>query len=89
MKWPNVKNENLKKDTKFNQMYLLDGQNRTAILNAVEKRIAEFAQPLVQPLPVSEDEIKPASKTILFLEVLKPIYSPTAIKDSTVILLPT
>jgi hypothetical protein len=78
LKWCYVKNENLKKDPKFSQMYLLDRQNRTAILSAVEKRIAEFPKPLLQPLAVDElvvleDETQPATKIILFLEVLKPI----------------
>jgi hypothetical protein len=77
LKWCYVKNENLKKDPKFSQVYLLDGQNRTAILNAVEERIAEFPKPLLQPLlveepAVPEDGTLSASKTILFLEVLKP-----------------
>ncbi len=80
LKWCYVKNENLKKDPKFSQMYLLDEQNRTAILYAVEKRIAEFPMPLLQPPLVeepalSEDETQPAAKTILFLEVLKPIMA--------------
>ncbi len=78
LKWCYVKNGHLKKDPKFSQMYLLDQQNRTAILNAVEKRIAEFPKPLLQPLSVEkpvvpEDETQPATKTILFLEVLNPI----------------
>lgn len=78
LKWCYVKNENLKKDPKFSHMYLLDGQNRKAILHVVEKRMAEFLKPLLQPLSVEnravpEEEIQPATKKILFLEVLKPM----------------
>ena len=59
-------------------MYLLDEQNRTAILEAVEKRIAEFSKTLLQPPlieapAIPEDEMQPATKKILFLEVLKPM----------------
>ncbi|MEO5998578.1 MAG: hypothetical protein ABIN89_17615 [Chitinophagaceae bacterium] len=82
LKWCHVKNENLKRDPKFSQMYLLDEQNRTAILHAVEKRITEFPMPLLKPLPVSEpaipeDETQPGTKIKLFLEVLKPINGST------------
>jgi hypothetical protein len=35
--WCLVKNENLKKDPKFSQMYRLDEQNRSTILKAVKK----------------------------------------------------
>ena len=72
------KNKNLKKDSKFVRMYILDEQNRTSILNAVEKRINEFPRPSLhaganeQP-PISESETKPASNTVLFLEVLRPM----------------
>lgn len=79
LKWCYVKNGYLKKDLKFSQMYLLDEQNRTAILQAVEKMIAESSKPLPQTANIEKpailDDTQPASKTILFLEVLKPINS--------------
>ena len=71
------KNQSLKKHAKFAQMYLLDEQNRTSILTAVEKRINEFPKPALQASginpPVIEDETKPTSNAILFLEVLRPL----------------
>ncbi len=78
LKWCYVKNENLKKDPKFSQMYLLDEQNRTAILQAVERRIVEFGKSMLQPTAVEEqvipeDAVPPAAKSPTFLEMLEPI----------------
>lgn len=78
LKWCFVKNENLKKDPKFSQMYLLDEQNRRAILQAVEKKMAESSKPLVQPATVEEPAIlvdgkPPAAKSLSFLDVLESI----------------
>lgn len=78
LKWCYTKNENLKKDPKFSQMYLLDEQNRRAILQAVEKRIAELGKPLLQTAVVEEpavleDATLPAAKPLSFLEVLEPM----------------
>lgn len=78
LKWCFVKNENLKKDPKFSQMYLLDEQNRTAILHTIEKRIVESSKPLSQPVTVAEpatleDLIPPPAKPLSFLEMLEPI----------------
>ena len=53
-KWCYVKNENLKKDPKFRHMYLLDEQNRTAILNA-----AGFEFNLFSPVPRLENGKNP------------------------------
>jgi hypothetical protein len=60
-----------KKRPQFRQMYLLDEQNRTAILEAIEKRIAEFSKTVLQA--EIEDSIGIEVKTILFLEVLRPM----------------
>lgn len=73
-----LKNGNLKKDPKFSQMYLLDQQNRTAILEAIEKRIAEFQKPLPQPaifneVAVKNSETHPTNHTVTFLDVLRPL----------------
>jgi hypothetical protein len=75
LEWCLVKNANLKKDPKFSQMYLLDDENRTVILRAIEKRIAEFPKTVVinQAAEESLDEIPGTSRTTLFLEVLRPM----------------
>lgn len=78
LKWCYTKNENLKKDPKFSQMYLLDAQNRTVILQAVEKRTADSSKPLVKPATFeasakTEDAMPPAVKPFSFLEMLEPI----------------
>lgn len=75
LEWCIVKNANLKKDPKFSQMYLLDDENRTVILRAIEKRIAEFPKTVVINQAAEEplEEIPGTSRTILFLEVLRPI----------------
>ena len=78
LQWCFVKNTFLKKEAKFSKMYMLDEQNRSAILHAVEKRIAEFQKSLPLIVTIDEsieikDETQPATKANLFLEMLKPI----------------
>ena len=76
LEWCYVKNENLKKDPKFSQMYLLDEQNRTVIQRAIEKRISEFPKITVINQTIEEllEEIPGTSHITLFLEVLRPMH---------------
>jgi hypothetical protein len=76
------KKESMKKDSKFEQMFSLDQQNRAEFLLAVEKRISEFPSPLPTPeedsqaAPTPEESAEPQAspaRTILFLEVLRPM----------------
>ncbi len=72
-----VKNGNLKKDPKFSQMYLVDQGNRTAILKAIEKRMAELQNSLRQPitpeeLPIKENITQTSSNKVSFLDILRP-----------------
>jgi hypothetical protein len=90
-----MKNENLKRDLKFEKMYSLDEQNRKAFLLAVEKRIADFPHPLPhserESFSFREEPAEPRASPpgqVLFLEVLTPIEgSPETtlqfIKDKT------
>jgi|GEM_PF-1264775 len=75
-----MKNDNMKRDPKFQGMYTLDGQNRKAFLLAVEKRIAEFPHPLphseVESASIPEEPAEPPASSprqVLFLEVLTPM----------------
>src|ERR1022692_1692669 len=64
--WCYVKNNNLKKEIRFNEMYEMDTNNRAAILVAVEKRIPQYHTSAPQ-------QEKPAKKHIQFLEMLRPM----------------
>ncbi len=58
-------------------MYLLDEKNRSAILKAVEKRIAQFPEVIpdigTMGPPTVTEPAKAIEITILFLEVLRPM----------------
>ena len=75
LQWCNVKNRNLITDEKFKKMYALDQQNRTALLEALEKRIAglnESADEKKEELKwVEPAAIKEAS--LSFIEILNPM----------------
>ncbi len=71
------KNGNLKRDAKFDQMYRLDEENRTAILFAVEKKINELSETLTEPESpkpsMADSEFQPIADTVSFLNALKPL----------------
>ena len=82
LQWCFVKNDNLKKDAKYNKMYLVDKENRTVLLEQLKKRITEFPKPISETeasekLTPVENELNKNADTILFLEVLKPIDGDT------------
>lgn len=71
--WCLVKNGNLKKDPDFDQMYLIDKESRTAILEALRQKIASFEtkedKPAIIPSANTTTEIKATS----FADMLRPI----------------
>jgi hypothetical protein len=81
LQWCYVKNIQLKKSEEFALMYTLDEENRTVLLSAIEKRIAEFPEPLnnppfsekPDPPPAADTDPQAAPKMIIFLEVLRPM----------------
>jgi hypothetical protein len=73
-----VKSAHMKTQSRFAQLYELDGQNRRDFLAAVEKRIADFPAALPQAagnsvaLPPAADS-ETTAEAIIFLEMLRPM----------------
>jgi hypothetical protein len=75
VQWCLVKNEHLKKDDKFQQMYLLDKENRSEILKALTEKIASLKTVQRVPKPADEENTVIVTKATSFLDLLKPINS--------------
>lgn len=73
LQWCLVKNGHLENDPKFNQMYLLDKENRTALFNALKEKITSFETKEDIPKIITEETAANEVKTVLFVEMLKPI----------------
>ncbi|MEJ7678832.1 MAG: hypothetical protein WKG06_13435 [Segetibacter sp.] len=55
LQWCLVKNGHLKNDPKFNQMYLLDKENRTELLRTLTEKIASTQTKENKPEIIAED----------------------------------
>jgi hypothetical protein len=73
VQWCLVKNEHIKKDDKFKQMYLLDKENRTEILKALTEKIASRKTVHNITKPAEEEIAAIEAKARSFLDFLKPI----------------
>jgi hypothetical protein len=73
VQWCLVKNEHIKKDDKFKQMYLLDKENRTEILKSLSKKIALLKSVQDVTKPAEEEITAIEAKPRSFLDLLKPI----------------
>jgi hypothetical protein len=71
LQWCFIKNEHLKKDPKFEQMYSLDKENRSALLQALAERMMLLKSLGKDFEKTSEDPVE--EKTPSFLDVLTPI----------------
>lgn len=72
LKWCLVKNGHLKNDPKFNQMYILDKENRTELLQALTEKIASFQTKENEPEITSKEITETGAKTTSFVEMPKP-----------------
>jgi hypothetical protein len=86
VQWCLVKNEHIKKDDKFKQMYLLDKENRTEILKALTEKIASLTTAHRTPQAPGEKKGANETKATSFLDLLKlinddPIQTLSFIKD--------
>jgi hypothetical protein len=77
VQWCLVKNEHIKKDDKFKQMYLLDKENRTEILKALTEKVASLKTVQNIAKPVEEEITAIEAKAKSFLDLLKPINNDT------------
>jgi hypothetical protein len=73
VQWCLVKNGFLKKDEKFKQMYLLDKDNRTEILKALNVKLASFGSADHTVQAADEKSTATETKATSFLDLLKPI----------------
>jgi hypothetical protein len=73
LQWCLVKNEHLKKDPKFGQMYSLDKENRSALLEALATKINPFKNEAVESGSNNNELFSSESKTTSFLDVVKPL----------------
>jgi hypothetical protein len=73
VQWCLVKNEHIKKNDKFKQMYLLDKENRTEILKALTEKIASLKSVHNITKPAEEEITAIEAKPRSFLDLLKPI----------------
>jgi len=71
--WCLVKNRKLKNDPKFEQMYILDQENRTALLSALIKKSNSDTIEENQPQIAFISPVTTESKSRSFLDLLKPI----------------
>ena len=71
--WCLIKNGNLKKDPDFEQMYLVDKEHRTAILQAWSEKISSFETKEDQPEIVPEETTSSEVKITSFAETFKPL----------------
>jgi hypothetical protein len=73
VQWCLVKNEFLKKDEKFKQMYLLDKENRTDVFKALTEKLASLRTGH-HTLQAADEKIAAVeTKATSFLDLLKPI----------------
>jgi hypothetical protein len=72
LRWCVVKNEHLIEDPKFEQMYALDKENRSAILDALALRITPNEAEQKEELIIAADGMN-ENKIVSFIEVLRPI----------------
>lgn len=71
----------MKEQSRFAPLYRLDAQNRKDLLDAVEKRIAQFPAPLLQPADEGQLVLRSAQdpesldtpQAVVFLEMLWPV----------------
>ena len=71
--WCLVKNQNFKEDPKFQQMYLLDRENRMALMAALSAKITSF-DTQEKALPKTSGETLTTEPSVAsFLDVLKPL----------------
>jgi hypothetical protein len=72
LQWCLVKNGHLKKDPKFEPMYVLDKENRSALLRALSEKITLSKTTAVEAGDIPKPETV-GEKAISFLEVLRPL----------------
>lgn len=71
LQWCLVKNEKLKNDPKFEQMYVLDQENRTALLNVLTQKADSASLKENQPSSALENPVTADSKSLTFFDVLQ------------------
>lgn len=73
LQWCLVKNGHLKQDPKFNQMYELDKDNRTTLLQTLKEKIASLQKPEKEAQLLPPEITTEENKTILFVDMLTPV----------------
>lgn len=73
LQWCQVKNGHLKQDPKFSQMYELDKNNRTTLLQTLTDKIASLQTPEMEAQITPQEIATVEDKKTSFTDMLKPI----------------